>query len=46
MYVTQTMQDDKIREVENQTKEDENQTKEDENQTKKTKIRLQRRQSD
>ena len=27
------MQDDKIREVENQTKEDKNQTKEDENQT-------------
>ena len=40
MYDTQTMQDDKIGEDENQTKEDENQTKEDENQTKKTKIRL------
>ena len=39
MYVTQTMQDDKIGEVKNKTKEDENQTKEDENQTKKTKIR-------
>jgi hypothetical protein len=43
---TQTMQDDKNGEDENQTKEDKNSEKEDENQTKKTKIRLQRRQSD
>jgi hypothetical protein len=40
------VQDDKIGEDENQTKEDKNQTKEDENHPKKTKIRLQRQQSD
>ncbi len=39
VYNTQTLQDDKI-------EEDENQTKEDKNQTKKTKIRLRRQTSD
>ena len=46
VYDTQTMQDDKIGEDENQTKEDENQTKKTKIRRKKTKIRLRRRKED